>query len=90
MSDPRETPDFYGYGSDYEVALDTGRRRQRLPDPPWCLGDAWRLLAMIALGGPWLALQLALWPFGRGWLAWHRGQCEPVVKAALARRAKRR
>ena len=73
MSDPRETPDFYGYGADIEVALDTGRCRMRVRLPRVGWRDVVCVFRLV-LWLPWVVTHLWRCWFGleRPW----RGQVE--------------
>ena len=54
--DPKHIPDFYGYGSDIEVGLPSGKMRARHPMPKVRLRD---VLAMILLAPPLLVFEIA-------------------------------
>jgi len=76
--EPREVPDFYGYGSDITVNLDTGERLERRPMRlRWQAipETAWALFLVVTVGLP-----LLFFLFLRGDFNWRRGPDEWTIR----------
>ena len=77
MSEPRDVPDFYGYGSDITVSLTTGKTvvRGEVARETWRDSLCWLRLALLL---PWIVIELFRCAFGmsRPWL----GQIECETK----------
>lgn len=76
VRDPKEVPDFYGYGSDITVNLDTGEQQLRpgTEGPRFAPRDLWAVLLLLTCGPFVLA-----WELMSGRWNW-RGQMECDVK----------
>lgn len=69
--EPKDVPDFYGYGSDIVVNLDTGgvTVRDGMSLPRAGFGTLWAVLLVLFVGLPML-----LWDIARGKRPWDKGQ----------------